>query len=130
MRAQVTAANRAFYEAFENLDMQAMEACWQPGADVSCLHPGGPWLQGWDDVMASWEAIMANTGYIEFEIDVLSVRISDPVAWVTCTERITSVGQGGTAEAEVAATNVFLLGGDGWRLVLHHGSPVIRPAPR
>ena len=62
---------------------------------VACLHPGGPWQRGWDEVREGWEAIMANTGYIQFEIADAAVSLVDPVAWVTCTERITSAGAGG-----------------------------------
>jgi len=127
---QVLAANRRFYDAVEALDMELMGACWASTPEVACLHPGGPWQRGWEDVRAGWEAIMANTGYIEFEIADTAVTLADPVAWVTCTERITSAaGAGSPAVAEVAATNVFVLGATGWHLVLHHASPVIRPAP-
>ena len=127
---QVLAANRRFYDAFEALDMERMEACWASRADIACLHPGGPFQRGWEEVRAGWEAIMANTGYIEFEIADAAVALADPVAWVTCTERITSAGAGGApAAAEVAATNLFVLDASGWHIALHHASPVIRPAP-
>jgi ketosteroid isomerase-like protein len=127
---QVLAANRAFYDAFEALDIERMAGCWASRDDVACLHPGGPWQRGWDEVREGWEAIMANTGYIEFEIAGASVAVVDPVAWVTCTERITSAGGEGTRTvAEIAATNLFLLDASGWRIALHHASPVIRPAP-
>jgi ketosteroid isomerase-like protein len=130
IREQVLAANRRFYDALEALDMDAMEAVWGDGAEVACLHPGGPWQRGWEDVRAGWEAIMANTGYIELDVADVVVSIADPVAWVTCTEVITSAAASGEpAAAEVAATNVFVLDRSGWRLVLHHASPVIRPAP-
>jgi ketosteroid isomerase-like protein len=127
---QVLAANRRFYDAVEALDMELMEACWASTPDVACLHPGGPWQRGWEEVRAGWEAIMANTGYIEFEIAGAAVSRADPVAWVTCIERITTAGAGGaSAVAEIAATNLFLLGASGWRIALHHASPVVRPAP-
>jgi ketosteroid isomerase-like protein len=127
---QVLAANRAFYDAFEALDMERMAACWSSAGDVACLHPGGPWQRGWDEVREGWEAIMANTGYIEFEIAGAAVTRVDPVAWVTCSERITTAGAGGTpAVAEIAATNLFVLETTGWRIALHHASPVVRPAP-
>ena len=77
--------------------MERMEACWASRDDVACLHPGGPWQRGWEEVREGWEAIMANTGYIEFEIADAAVSLVDPVAWVTCTERITSAGAGGDA---------------------------------
>jgi ketosteroid isomerase-like protein len=127
---QVLAANRRFYDALEALDIAAMEACWSTAAGVACLHPGGPWQRGWEAVFSGWEVILANTGYIEFEIVDEEVTVNDPVAWVTCVERITSAaGEGGRAAAEVAATNLFVLDSTGWRIALHHASPVIRPAP-
>jgi ketosteroid isomerase-like protein len=127
--AQVLAANRRFYDALEALDIAAMEACWSPAPGVACLHPGMPWQRGWDEVSSGWEVILANTGYIEFEIVDVEVTVNDPVAWVTCVERITSAaGEGaGTAAAEVAATNLFVLDATGWRIALHHASPIIRP---
>lgn len=129
VRAQVLAANRRFYDAFEALDMEAMAGCWDTGSGAACLHPGSPWQRGWDEVRAGWEAIMGGTSYIEFDIDEERVEVVDPVAWVTCVERITSSAPGGPTVAEVAATNVFVLDETGWRLTLHHASPVIRPAP-
>lgn len=127
---QVLAANRRFYDALEALDIAAMEACWSPAAGVACLHPGGPWQRGWEVVSSGWEVILANTGYIEFEIVEEEVTVNDPVAWVTCVERITSAaGEGSRAAAEVAATNLFVLDSTGWRIALHHASPIIRPAP-
>ena len=108
--------------------MERMEACWASRQDVACLHLGGP-AAGVGRGPRGVEAIMANTGYIEFEIADAAVSLVDPVAWVTCTERITSAGAGGTsAAAEVAATNPFVLDGSGWHIALHHASPVIRPA--
>ncbi len=129
IREQVLAANRGFYDALEALDMAAMEACWASGTEVACLHPGGSWHRGWAEVGAGLEGIMANTGYIEFEIADVEVTLLDPLAWVTCVERITSAaGEGRHAVAEVAATNLFVLDGTGWRLALHHASPIIRMA--
>ncbi len=129
IRDQVLAANRGFYDALEALDMAAMEACWASGTEVACLHPGGAWHRGWDEVRPGLEGIMANTGYIEFEIADVEVNLMDPMAWVTCVERITSAaGEGRRAVAEVAATNLFVLDATGWRLALHHASPIIRMA--
>lgn len=130
IRGQVLAANRAFYDAFEALDSDAMDACWADGDEVACVHPGGPFILGAGEVRASWAAILAGTGYIEFDVEVLGVSVEDPFAWVTCVERVRA-GAGGapTGMAEVAATNAFVLGPHGWRMVLHHASPMVRPAP-
>lgn len=126
---QVLAANRRFYDALEALDIDAMEACWSPAAGVACIHPGGPWQRGSDEVSSGWEVILSNTGYLEIEVLDEEVTVNDPVAWVTCIERITSAaGEGGTAAADVATTNLFVLDSSGWRIALHHASPIIRPA--
>jgi ketosteroid isomerase-like protein len=106
-----------------------MEAVWETSPRAACLHPGGPWLIGWDEVRESWETIFANTSYMEFEIADARADVVDPTAWVTCVERITTAGGGDPAVAEVAATNLFVVDATGWHLVLHHASAVLRPAP-
>ncbi|MDN5933115.1 MAG: nuclear transport factor 2 family protein [Pseudonocardia sp.] len=126
VRRQVLEANDRFYAAIEALDIEAMREIWDTGSQAACVHPGGPWLHGWDQVRDAWEAIMANTGYIEFDIEVVACTVADPVAWVTCAEHIRTGGQGGSGSAEAAATNVFVLGPTGWKLLLHHASPVVR----
>jgi ketosteroid isomerase-like protein len=130
LRARVLAANRAFYDAFEALDLGRMEACWEPSSRVACVHPGGPWLRGWEEVRESWETIFANTSYIEFQIAEPHVEVVDPLAWVTCVERIVTAVGAERAVSEIVATNVFVVDATGWHMILHHGSQVIRAAPR
>ena len=128
VRAQVEVVNGRFYEAFESLNMDALADCWASTDQVACVHPGGPWVTGWDDVRDSWDVILANTGYIEVAVEVVAVVVNDPVAWVSCIEHVTTAVAGDQVTASVAATNVFVLGTQGWRLVLHHASPVVRLA--
>ena len=123
IREQVLAVNRRFYDALEALDLDAMDRVWETSTRAASVHPGGPWMLGWDEVRRGMEGIVDATSYIEFEIRDAQVHIDDPTAWVTCTERVTG---GDGRVAELAATNVFTLGGDGWRMVLHHASPIIR----
>lgn len=125
IRDQVLACNQRFYDALESLDLDAMDELWETGARATAVHPGGPWLHGYAEVRESLETIVDATAYIEFEIADVEVYVEDPTAWVTCTERVT--GADGRV-AELAATNLFVLGSGGWRMVLHHASPVIRPA--
>ncbi|MGH7961956.1 MAG: nuclear transport factor 2 family protein, partial [Candidatus Binatia bacterium] len=40
----VTAANAAFYRAFETLDIQEMEKVWLRAGHIKCVHPGWPLL--------------------------------------------------------------------------------------
>lgn len=122
--AAVEAANEEFYLAFEHVDLDRMHAVWDDDEDVTCVHPGWPLLRGRGRVMRSWALIFANTPYIQFFLTDVHVQVTGEIAVVTCAENIlTSVGDA-EGDATVVATNVFRRRDDGWRLVVHHGSPV------
>ena len=118
----VLAANRAFYAAFEAGDMDAMSDVWEHSDRVSCVHPGWNRLHGWAAVAASWFALFQNGQHLQFIITNEEASLDGDLAWVTCDENLLSDQQvGGT----VAALNLFALGADGWKLLVHHGSPVV-----
>jgi ketosteroid isomerase-like protein len=119
-------ANRAFYKAFERLDMEAMRAAWLADPCIKCIHPGGEVLTGPERVLASWEAIFQSTQKIRFEIADLSIEILGDTAWATSVERIRSSTEEGLVQSEAAATNLFVKRGDEWKMVLHHASPIAR----
>lgn len=138
----VVAANAALYDAFEAADLDLMEAVWldEPHADdVICVHPGWPPLRGRGQVLRSWAMIMANTTNISFVLTDVDATVDGDVAVVTCAENILTgmpeVAQQSTAMAatalsggRVAATNVFRRTDTGWRLWVHHASPVMSVA--
>jgi len=123
---QVETANAALYTAFESGDVDLMEAVWdQEEADaVVCVHPGWPMLRGRTAVLRSWSAVMANTEYIQFFLTDVQVAVHGQTAVVTCTENVLTSADVGD-NASVVATNVFVRRSDGWRLQVHHGSPVL-----
>jgi ketosteroid isomerase-like protein len=128
----VTAANDELYAAFEAGDVDRMEAVWDDADDVCCVHPGWPLLRGRSRVLRSWSVIMANTNYIQFFLTGVVASVSGDIAVVTCEENIlTAVADpdGSLSQsAKVVSTNVFRRRADGWRLWVHHGSPVLAPA--
>lgn len=125
--ATVARANEEFYDAFEALDMDRMEACWLHDGGVRCIHPGWDAMVGWHQVSRSWVAIFANSAYIQFFLTDVEVHVDADTAWVTCAENILADGAGPEVQdAKVLATNVFRRAGGRWRMVLHHGSPVLR----
>jgi ketosteroid isomerase-like protein len=124
--AAVEAANASLYSAFENGDVDLMEAVWDvedPDALV-CVHPGWPMLRGRVSVLRSWSAVMAGTEYIQFFLTDVQVSLQGDSAIVTCTENVLTSADVGD-NASVVATNVFVRRPDGWRLVVHHASPVL-----
>ncbi|MEO6204370.1 MAG: nuclear transport factor 2 family protein [Mycobacteriales bacterium] len=127
MSEQVEAANTALYEALERADVDRMAAVWDEVApdDVVCVHPGWPMLRGRGQVLRSFSAIMANTPYIQFFLTDVRVAVTGDVAVVTCTENILTSVTEADGSSQVVATNVFVRRGQDWRLLVHHGSPVL-----
>lgn len=121
----VIAANRAFYEAFEARDMDAMSDLWEHGDDVVCTHPGWRPLHGWGAVAGSWFALFGAGSPIQFILTDERVHGTSDLAWVTVEENLIGEGLGST----VAALNLFRRRGGRWRVVAHHGSPVASTEP-
>ena len=115
------AANQAFYDAFEAADLDAMSSLWEHSERVVCTHPGWATLRGWGKVVASWYAIFRNPQRLQFILTDESVVSSGGMAWVAVNENLLDGRSGST----VAALNVFVRSDEGWRLVAHHGSPVL-----
>jgi ketosteroid isomerase-like protein len=125
---QVKRANERFYRAFESLDISKMADMWLQAERAKCVHPGWSLLSGWEAIRQSWEAIFANTDYMRFVITDVAVHLYGRVAWVTCMENLSDAPD--TLQmARILATNVFEHTGEAWRMVHHHASPIMRPAP-
>jgi ketosteroid isomerase-like protein len=130
---EVRAANSEFYAAFESRDLDAMSMVWEHSERATVTHPGWPPLRGWARIIGSWEAIFANTAYFQFVLTDEVVTVVGDAAWVTLDENLLqSVGGTVTTSddaeelsgARIAALNVFARSDEGWKLVVHHGSPV------
>jgi ketosteroid isomerase-like protein len=124
-RAAVTEANRAFYEAFEAADLDAMSDLWEHSDRTSCVHPGWTVLRGWGPISASWLALFQGPQRLQFILTDERVEVGSDVGWVTVDENII----GDEAGATVAALNVFVREGDRWKMVAHHGSAVLGRPP-
>ena len=114
-------ANEVFYRAFSDKDIAAMEGIWSEADDISCIHPGWPPLFGRDEVMHSWQSILANSQSPQIEPKDAQAFIRDEVAYVICYESIDG--------EHLIATNVFRheTGSAGgrpqWRLLHHQAGP-------
>lgn len=115
---------QAFYDALEMMDAPAMADVWAGRPADVCVHPGWPMTHGWQSIRHSWRTIFEHTGYLQVSLSDISLEIGGRIARVCCTERRYSVYAPGTITSTVAATNLFVRTEEGWRLTLHHGSPV------
>jgi ketosteroid isomerase-like protein len=126
-------AETAFYEALERADLDAMMEIWSEDDEVSCIHPGGPRLTGYEQVRENWARIFSSR-------QRLQVQLSDQVIVSGMMFSVHSLhenilvrgaqGQAGGVRSIVVTTNVYMRSASGWRMVLHHGSPAPAVAVR
>ena len=123
----VTAANEAFYRAFETLETKEMEQVWLRASHIKCIHPGWPLLCGWGPIMTSWERIFDNTLGMRFTLRDVRVEVSGSFGWVVLIEDLESRGYDGASRAQIVTTNLFEKRDGRWFIVHNHASPILAP---
>jgi len=113
---EVLDANSAFYRAFTERDLGAMDALWSSDSPVACVHPGWDALRGREEVMQSWQAILGGPGSPVVGCSHAFAQAIGDVAIVICREHVTG--------GELVATNVFVRERGGWKMVHHQASPL------
>jgi ketosteroid isomerase-like protein len=120
------AAEAAFYKALEQADVVAMMSVWAEDEEIVCVHPGGQRLLGVDAVRESWRQIFAGGPRMRFSLHQVYSHTSRLLSIRNLYERITV---GADPRQHLAlATNVYILGPSGWRMLVHHASPLPRDA--
>jgi ketosteroid isomerase-like protein len=125
----VLAANAELYAAIEEGDFDRMAAIWIDGPSAEsaiCVHPGWLPVRGRSAVLRSWAVIMANTSYVQFFLTDVHAEMAGDTAVVTCGENILTAVDDDLGGGHAVSTNVFRRTPDGWRLWIHHASPVLR----
>ena len=108
-------ANEAFYYAFSERDLEAMEELWSREVAVTCIHPGWGLLEGRDEVMRSWLAILANPEAPAVICRAARAFVRGDIAYVVCFEEIDG--------NHLIATNLFAREEGRWRLIHHQAGP-------
>jgi len=116
---QVLFSNEAFYLAFSQKDVAAMEAIWSRTAPLVCVHPGWRRLTERNAILESWRRILQNPDQPGMDFLEPVVHDHGAVVLVTCYE----VLPGGVC----LATNGFVYEGDRWQMVLHHSGACAQP---
>ncbi len=116
-------ANEAFYRAFADRDMPAMEALWSRRSPVACIHPGWNALTDRAEVMRSWAGIFDGGSSPEIRCLDPAAYVAGDSAFVICYEMV----DGGF----LVATNIFVREDGAWTLVHHQAGQTLQgpPAP-
>jgi ketosteroid isomerase-like protein len=118
-REAVLFANEAFYRAFADRDIEAMDRLWGRVEPIACIHPGWPALVGRAEVLGSWTRILVNPQSPGIDCRNPRAFVFGDTAMVICYEVI--------RKQALVATNLFRREKDGWKIVHHQASPA--PAP-
>lgn len=115
-------AERAFYTAFEQADLEAMMQVWDEDDDIVCIHPMGACLKGVEAVAESWQEIFESGSPMRFEVTQRRFTRSESISVHCVTEHIAH-GARLEGRSTMLATNVYKRTPLGWRLIVHHASP-------
>jgi len=117
------AAEAAFYAAFEARSLDAMMAVWASGDGIACIHPLAAPLNGRAAVAAGWRSMFEAAGQFRVQIETVhEMREADQV--IRIVREYLVIGQETGPRPPILATNVFRKEAGGWRMVLHHASPL------
>ena len=117
------AVEQAFYEALERGDLDALMRCWSDEDEIICIHPNGPRLVGLEAIRRGWAQVFRN-GPVRLRITARQAQYSMMVALHNLVELVQVQTPEGKAEIALFATNVYFKTPGGWRLGLHHASPI------
>ena len=117
------AAEAAFYAAFETRSLDAMMAVWASDDSIACIHPMAAPLNGRTAVAAGWRSMFEAA--VQFRVQVeLAHEIREAGQVIRIVREYLVVGQEAEPRPPILATNVYRRETDGWRMVLHHASPL------
>jgi len=115
-------AEAAFYEAIERCDLEAMMSVWAEDEEIVCVFPSGPRLSGYSSVREAWRRLFEGGPRLHLTVSHQSITQNPFSAVHSNLEELAVSGEEG-ATTVVIATNIYIRGPLGWRLIVHHASP-------
>ena len=117
------AAEAAFYAAFEARSLDAMMAVWAGDDGIACIHPMAAPLNGRAAVAAGWHSMFEAAGQFRVQVE-LAQEIREAGQVIRIVREYLVIGQETEPRPPILATNVYRKETAGWRMVLHHASPL------
>jgi ketosteroid isomerase-like protein len=117
------AAEAAFYAAFEARSLDAMMAVWAGDDSIACIHPLAAPLNGRAAVAAGWHSMFEAAGQFRVQAEIAH-ELRELGQVIRIVREYLIIGQETEPRPPILATNVYRKEADGWRMVLHHASPL------
>jgi ketosteroid isomerase-like protein len=123
----VEQANKGFYHALENADLEVMSSVWLHDDWVKCVHPGWDLITGWEKIRESWAQIFSGNVGMRVAATDVDIKVEGDFALVSCYELLAVFVDRNKApvSARTTATNLFQRASGEWRMVHHHASQVL-----
>ena len=116
-------AESTFYAAFEARNFDAMMAVWASGNGIACIHPLAAPLNGRAAVAAGWKSIFEAAGHFQIQVEIAH-EIREATQVIHVVREYLIIGQDTEPRPPILATNIYRAEADGWRMILHHASPL------
>lgn len=117
------AAEAAFYSAFESRSLDDMMQVWADDAHIACVHPLAAPLNGRAAVAAGWQSMFGAAEQFSVRVE-LAHEIRESGQVVRIVREYLTIGHETEPRPPILATNLYHRDADGWRMVLHHASPL------
>lgn len=121
-QAMASAANAAYYDAFERKDFATMASLWEPSDRTVCTHPGWPPIHGTDKILQSYASIFNGPQTLQFILTNELVVADGTLAYVSIDENL--VDESGSTSS-TSGLNIFGWNDGRWLMVVHHASPIM-----
>lgn len=115
-------AERAFYDAFSRMDLEAMMSVWAEDEEVVCVHPGGSRFNGLSAIREAWRQLFASGVKLEIRTSHTLRTHAMLMAVHSVLEHVGVLGEE-NLNPPLIATNVYVRGSRGWQIIVHHTSP-------
>lgn len=118
--------NARFYEAFEQSDLETLDAVWSHSENVKCVHPGSELLEGWHAVRESWVSLFTSIFHPRISLRNVVAEIRGTTGIVTLVEELQYATEKTIHSGLLVVTNIFEYDGRDWRMIHHHASPLLQ----
>jgi ketosteroid isomerase-like protein len=121
---EVLKVNETFYKALGTRNLELMDQVWVKDSRAGCVHPGWIMISGWQAIRQSWENVFDPNDQVDIRLSSITVEIKGEVAWVTCIQQLIYINRDPIGINMSQSTNIFERHDSGWRMILHHASPI------
>lgn len=116
----------AYYDAFDEHDVEKMMSVWEDSEEAVCLLPMYPAIKGLSALRKAFERLLNPTSPFEIQVKHMHWIQTDDIAIHLVAEEISSPG---APKQSVYATNIYRKNAAGsWHMTMHQNSPV-PPSP-